>query len=364
MNYCRSLACILSVMSLWAFASDAVGGTMKKCIAPDGRIEFTDLPCPLDARSLAVENKTPHQQTQQISRLAKSGITLGGLPVADRLKSCEPGVAIAAAEEVVSNPASLNEPMHLFSPAYALFQNGRKDEGVFWFYAAQLRVRQQLVIDNGDRGQILSIMLMTIGGPINNYALQNTSKLNQILDRVLEWDKKAMNPFRDQAKARKLDKQMDQVYAGFGELKSKLVAEKAAMETAARQAAPGMEQLHAQMNNDRCRKGQPDPAYENQRKKDEQQLALDFVTHNDQLIKLVGGQVKAVPASSTTYSNDSKRARYEFSIVGSRSLFAIVEVNRSSGKPALVLACVTTLSLGHREASREACSQSPLPLPK
>jgi hypothetical protein len=394
--YCRSITFLLVFASFWTPAGDAASVTMNKCKHPDGRIEFTDRPCPADALSSSIENKTssngssrsseynsdmvplhigkqpknriysaPTQpQSQQVRPEAKSEIASSGLPAEDRLKSCDPSVAIAAAEETVSNPANLKEPMQLFSPAFTFFQNGKKDEGVFWFYAAQLRVRQQMILENGNRGQLLAVMQMTMGGPINNYAFQNTSNLNQILDRVLEWDKKTTNPFIDKARSQKLDKEIDLVYVGFSKLKSKLVNERTSLEAAAQQAAPGIQQMLAQMNSQRCRKGQPDPAYENQTRKEEERLALEYITHNDQVIKLAGGTVKTFPASSTIYSNDRNKGRYDFSITGHRTFYAIVDVNRSSGKPVFSLACVTTLSMGYREAGKDACTQSTILLPK
>ena len=368
MNYCRSITIFFTCTSLWALASDAASVTMNKCKLPDGRIEFTDQPCPSDVTSASIESKvSPHstpQNSQQKRLEAKSGITLSGLPPEDRLKSCEPSVAIAAAKEIVSNPSNLKAPLQLFYPAFAFFQNGKKDEGVFWFYAAQLRVRQQMVLENGDRGQLLAIMQMTMGDPINNYAFQNTSNLNQILDRVLKWDKDTPNPSREKARAQNLDKKMDQVYAGFTEFKSKLITEKTSLEAAARQAAPGVEQMNAQMNSERCRKGQPDPAYDNQTKKAEEKLALDYITHNDQIIKLAGGVVETYPAASTIYPNNRNKGRYDFHISGPKDFYAIVDVDRSSGKPEFRLACVTTLSMGYREVGKDECSQSTIPLPK
>ncbi|MBC3877526.1 DUF4124 domain-containing protein [Undibacterium sp. FT79W] len=363
-NYCRSIAILLASASLWALASDAASINMNRCKLSDGRIEFTDQPCPSDASSASIESNASPHPTQQKHLKAKNRIALSGLPPEDRMTSCEPSIAIAAAEEIVSNPSNLKEPLQLFPPAFAFFQNGKKDDGVFWFYAAQLRVRQQMILENGDRGQLLAITQMTMGGPINNYAFQNTSNLNQILDRVLKWDKDTPNPFREKARTQKLDKQMDQVYAGLDELKSKLINEKNSLEAAARQAASGVEQMNAQMISQRCRKGQPDPAYDNQTKKTEEQLALDYITHNEQVIKLAGGAVKTYPAASTTYSNDRNKGRYDFSISGSKSFYAIVDVNRSSGKPEFRLACVTTLSMGYREAGKDACSQSTIALPK
>ncbi|WP_411881896.1 hypothetical protein [Polaromonas sp. YR568] len=95
----------------------------------------------------------------------------------------------------------------------------------------------------------------------------------------------------------------------------------------------------------------------------EKQLAYDFVTRNPQLIQLVGGPVKVYPASATTYS-DSSRGRYEYSLMGGKPLYAIVDVSRSSGKSNFRLACVTTLSMGAREAGKDDCLQSTVPLPK
>ncbi|WP_411883343.1 hypothetical protein [Polaromonas sp. YR568] len=94
----------------------------------------------------------------------------------------------------------------------------------------------------------------------------------------------------------------------------------------------------------------------------EQKLAYDFVTQNAQLIQLVGGPVKVYPASATTYS-DSSRGRYEYSLKD-KPLYAIVDVTRSSGKSHFRLACVTTLSMGAREAGKDDCLRSTVPLPK
>ena len=134
-----------------------------------------------------------------------------------------------------------------------LFLHGKKDDAVFWFYAAQLRVRYQLAFEKGDRGQLLTVMLMTIGPPINNYAFQDVANLDRILVRVLEWDKKVANPFRDKARTESIDKQIAQVYSGFRDLKVKLVAEKDDLEQKARLAAPQMQAMTAEFGN-RCRK--------------------------------------------------------------------------------------------------------------
>lgn len=171
----------------------------------------------------------------------------------EKLESCDPRIAVAAADELIKNPGMLKEPLELFSPAFVLFLHGKKDDAVFWFYAAQLRVRYQLVFEKGDRGQLLSVMMMTMGPAINNYAFQDISSLNRILDRVLEWDKSTPNPFRDRIRSKEDDKQVEQVYTGFRDLKTKLSAEKNDLEQKARLAAPQMQAMSAEFVN-RCRK--------------------------------------------------------------------------------------------------------------
>lgn len=177
------------------------------------------------------------------------------LTAEERMKSCDPKIAITAAEEVINKTSSLKEPLSLFPAASVLFQNGKKDDAVFWFYAAQLRTRYHLAFEKGDRGQLLTIMMMTVGAPINNYAFQDVSNLNRILDNVLEWDKKTPNPFMERAKTEAIDKQIEQIYSGLRDLKTKLTKDKVELETTARKAAPGIEQTYSRMVNQPCQKG-------------------------------------------------------------------------------------------------------------
>ncbi|MCF8174217.1 MAG: hypothetical protein K9K30_03165 [Burkholderiaceae bacterium] len=178
-------------------------------------------------------------------------------PARERLQSCNPAFVLAAAEEIIRAQETLKEPLELFSPAAVLFQQGKKDEAVFWFYAAQLRTRYQLAFEKGDRGQLLTIMMMTIGVPINNYAFQDTANFLRILDRVLEWDRTTPNPFRDQPKSELANQQVEKIYSGLTDLKAKLIAEKADIEGKARQAAPEIEQAYSLKGNRACRDIQP-----------------------------------------------------------------------------------------------------------
>jgi hypothetical protein len=182
------------------------------------------------------------------------------LPAKDRLKSCDPGVALSAAKEILDDPGTLQEPLGMFPPALILFQHGKKDDAVFWFYAAQLRARYQLVFQGGDRGQLLQIMMMTIGPPINNYAFHDVRKLVRQLDRVLEWDKATLNPLSARARSEDTEIRIKEVYSGFRDLRTKLLAEKDDIEQKAKAAAPHIEQMSAQMRSHSCQPSVPDSA--------------------------------------------------------------------------------------------------------
>lgn len=91
-------------------------------------------------------------------------------------------------------------------------------------------------------------------------------------------------------------------------------------------------------------------------------LALDYITHNKQIIELAGGPVKIILASSTTYKD---RGRYEFGIIGLKTFYAIVDVSRRwFGKSEVSVACVTTLSMGCVKRLKMFARNPPFLMPK
>jgi len=277
-------------------------------------------------------------------------------PPQDRLKSCDPKVAIDAAEEILGNPGSLKEPLGMFPPAAALFRHGKKDDAVFWFYAAQLRTRYQLVFEKGDRGQLLAAMMMTTGVQINNYAFQDVEKLSRVFEQVLEWDKKTPNPFSNKPGTPDTDKAIEQIYSGFHKLKQKIIAEKADLENQARAAATMIGQAYSKQESYLCGKGKIDPADANQIIENEWRLIIEFVKANADVIKEVGS-IKGVGRESyVRKSGEVVPSRYIASVGGDRSVYAVIDVSRS-GDVAFSLACLTHRSLGQRDPFKDICAQ-------
>src|SRR5262245_60113864 len=72
-----------------------------------------------------------------------------------------------------------------------LFANGEKDEGAFWFYAGQLRARVDAnICADSSAGQAVDVLNQNYGTPINQYTFQDIPKLQALIAKVVEWERK------------------------------------------------------------------------------------------------------------------------------------------------------------------------------
>ena len=96
-------------------------------------------------------------------------------------------------QKIIEHPEGFN-PAVLFLLSYVLFQKGRKDEAMFWFYAGQLRARYDAnrCADESAKTAVRDLNAK-IGPYINPYAFQDLEKLKQTVAKVLEWDR--MTPY-------------------------------------------------------------------------------------------------------------------------------------------------------------------------
>ena len=90
-------------------------------------------------------------------------------------------------------------PSTYYILAQKLFESGKKDEAVFWFYAGQLRYRFHLLANpdlepSGDPALFASLSEV-IGRPINEYAFGDLKALDATLEKVLTWDEATANGF-------------------------------------------------------------------------------------------------------------------------------------------------------------------------
>jgi hypothetical protein len=90
-------------------------------------------------------------------------------------------------------------PSTYYILAQKLFESGKKDEAVFWFYAGQLRYRFHLMANpnlepSGDPA-LLASLSEVIGRPINEYAFGDLKTLEATMQKVLAWDEATRNGF-------------------------------------------------------------------------------------------------------------------------------------------------------------------------
>jgi hypothetical protein len=115
---------------------------------------------------------------------AQPGIAAVGKDGADQSQS-QSIEALAAGIEHEHALAALELSKHLW-------EAGRKDDAVFFFYLGQLRYRAYLSANpNGDPsgGRALFDALMSaMGPPINQYAFADIQALVATIDRVIAWD--------------------------------------------------------------------------------------------------------------------------------------------------------------------------------
>jgi hypothetical protein len=113
-------------------------------------------------------------------------------------------------------------PAAYYVLAKRLFQEGKKDEAVFWFYTGQIRFRSRLMshpnLPKDGEPAVFSSLSEVIGRPINEYAFGDIPKLITIIDRALAWDAAHASPFAPKGKVH------DGVRAGLEKMKAEVLA--------------------------------------------------------------------------------------------------------------------------------------------
>jgi hypothetical protein len=98
-------------------------------------------------------------------------------------------------ERVTASPERYAPPV-FYALSRALFVDGKRDEGAFWFYAGQLRGRfdANRCADVSAR-QAVAVLNDEYGGEINRHAFQDLDKLEALIPKVVEWDRKTPHQY-------------------------------------------------------------------------------------------------------------------------------------------------------------------------
>ena len=130
------------------------------------------------------------------------GLLLAAVLLSPGLAQAQPGIAASAKDAADQSQSQSIEALaagieheHALAAlelSKHLWEAGRKDDAVFFFYLGQLRYRAYLSANpNGDPsgGRALFDALMSTMGPsINQYAFGDIQALVATIDRVIAWD--------------------------------------------------------------------------------------------------------------------------------------------------------------------------------
>jgi hypothetical protein len=271
--------------------------------------------------------------------------SIASLPAKDRMLSCDREIAVAAAREELESSRNMKEPLSWFMPALTLYRNDERKDALFWFYAAQLRTRYELVFEGGDRGQLLSVMLMTVGGPINNFGFQNPDLLLATFERVLKWDAATPNPWRTDEQNPDQRARVAKIYDGFEVLKQKVLSERETLKEQSARYASVYEQTDAQ----RCRPGHIDPSLLEQARQEEQRKVESWIRKQPEVLQSLGRVSSASVSSSALNSGDDFPISYEVYVQGESELFVDVDVDHTKSTPEFHITCASTVPFGKRE---------------
>ena len=93
----------------------------------------------------------------------------------------------ALTERIIKNPNKYS-PLHLYKASNDLFEEGQKDEAVFWYSVGQLRARYDANRTNDTTAASgVTVLNMRYGEFINKYAFADVEKLKTTVRAVLEF---------------------------------------------------------------------------------------------------------------------------------------------------------------------------------
>jgi hypothetical protein len=106
--------------------------------------------------------------------------------------------AMSRPEAEAESRLAESHPGALYAYARRMFDAGRKDDAVMWFYAGQLRFRYHLKANpslprDGEPALMVSLNA-TVGQTINEWAGGSPRQWADSIQKALDWDAKSPNP--------------------------------------------------------------------------------------------------------------------------------------------------------------------------
>lgn len=284
-----------------------------------------------------------------------------------RLGSCDAAVVHKAAEEMLRD--ALQEPLMLFHAASGERIAGRTEDAAFLYLVARLRTSRQLLFEKGDRPQLLSIMLMTVGPMVMPVLEADPQLARRVVERAIEWDRATTDPFREReaAKSGEIAEKLTAIDEGLRRLPDQLRDDPARV-AQARQALDESERQIQASYAQRCGPGTLDPADAEAAAERMQRAAESLARTHPFVVSQAGGEVKSASAGASRLGPDRLPRRLTVSVNPANGKTFYAEVNaeatitteRKLGAVKMSLVCVTDLWIGQRDAFwKDVCVDDP-----
>ena len=288
-----------------------------------------------------------------------------------RLGSCDSQVVRKAADELMSDPRALQQPVLLYLAALGLHSSGFEEDAAFLTLAARLRGKRQSIVRGGDAASVYGLYDSLIGVPLTVLVEANPELAARSAARALKWDRATPDRSRDEASSKGPDvaRKLADVEESVAKLASGPTARSIGGD-ADRIVASAKLQL-AERRARACSPGTLDPASLYDSKKRIKREAERFVAAHPFVVSSAGGTIGAVSLATTSTAGDELLpSRATVSVEGrDAKLFAEVDIetriseSRQLEHVEFTLVCLTKLWEGERDAScLDACAGDPAAL--
>ena len=289
--------------------------------------------------------------------------------VESRMASCDSATARSAVAEILRDPKTLLEPLTLFQAALAQREAGHIEDAAFLFLAARLRTSRQILFEKGDRPQLLTIMVMSVGPLVIPVLEADANLARRVVRRTIAWDRVTPDPFRDrpEAKSGEIGKKMAEIDAGLARLPDQIADNPERVAQAREQNKESELQIKA-MYTQRCGPGTLDLLDAEAATERIQSQAQLLAAAHPLVLQQAGGAVKSVNVGSYNQGATRLPIRLTVSVtpLSEKPFYAEVDVvttitpDRKLGPVKLSLACLTSFSIGYRDTSwKDVCLGDP-----
>ncbi|MEW7864552.1 hypothetical protein [Aeromonas diversa] len=132
--------------------------------------------------------------------------------------TCQIGERHASASEML-NGITQKHPVTYIQLAAELFNQGKKDEAVVWYYVGQMRYRAHLManpdLEPSGEPALYSSLMQVVGQPINEYAGSDADNWERLITKAIAWNAEHENAFTPKSRFPEIYREVEDNFMEF-----------------------------------------------------------------------------------------------------------------------------------------------------